>query len=127
MEPITAPFQRLLELISLLSIVSSAGVLGLIVNIVFQHFRAKKNNSGNSNGVVIMLLQQQSETLKNLSANLTTMVALDGQQATILGGIARGIQEIKLDTSKLPAMEKQLQEVETCLAVVKDRLNTGDS
>jgi hypothetical protein len=125
MQPVTVELQKLIELSSMVGAVNTVAVLGLIVNIIFQHFRAKKKNDGNPNAITVMLLQQQSETLKSLTANLTTMVALGGQQANILAGIANGIQEIKLDTSNLPAMGKQLQEIDRCLAVVKDRLEKG--
>jgi hypothetical protein len=125
MEPLTPEFQKLLELIAMLGGVSTLGVLALIVRIFVEGWKKKKNSEGNPGSVTAILLQQQSETLKSLATNLTTMVALDAQQANILASIATGIQELKIDTTSLPAMGKQLQEIQTCLAVVKDRLKDG--
>ena len=125
MQPITPEFQKLLELTAMLGGVSTVGVLALIVRIFVEGWKKKKNSEGNPGTVTAMLLQQQSETLKSLATNLTTMVALNGQQANILSSIAMGMQEIKVDTSNLPAMGNKLQEIDRCLAVVKDRLKDG--
>jgi hypothetical protein len=125
MEPITPPFQALLELISLLSIVSSAGVLGLIVNIFFQYRRAKKNN-GNP-GLSPILQQQNAQTLQKISESIILLTSLQSQQAGILSTLAQNIQNVKTDTSGIPAIAGQIQSIQTCLAVVKDRLSTGGS
>ena len=127
MHPYTAEYQKLLEIGTMLGGVSSVGIIAFIVKAFIDGAKRKKNADDNPNSITVMLLQQQSETLKSLTANLTTMVALDGQQASILSGIASGMQEIKVDTSNLPAMGKQLQDIDRCLAVVKDRLKDGGS
>jgi hypothetical protein len=124
-QALTPEFQKLLELSAMLGGVSTIGIIAFIVKAFIDGSKRKKNGNGNPNTVTVMLLQQQSETLKSLTANLTTMVALDGQQASILASIAKGIQEVKVDTTNLPAIAKQLQDIDRCLAVVKDRLNDG--
>jgi hypothetical protein len=125
MQPLTPDFQKMLEIGSLLGGVSTIGIIAFIVKAFIDGSKRKKDN-GKADEVTVLLLQQQSETLKSLSANLTAMVTLNGMQANILGGIANGIQEIKIDTANLPSVGKQLQEIQTCLAVVKDRLNQGN-
>jgi len=125
MQALTPEYQKLLEIGTLLGGTSTIGIIAFIVKAFIDGAKRKKNADNNPNSITVMLLQQQSETLKSLTSNLTTMVALDSQQANILSSIANGMQEIKVDTSNLPAMGKQLQDIDRCLAVVKDRLKDG--
>jgi hypothetical protein len=124
MQPLTPEFQKMLEIGTLLGGVSTIGIIAFVVK-AFIDGNRKKNGNARTDDVTLLLLQQQSETLKSLVMNQTTMVAIQTQQTNILGTITTNIQEVKINTMAMPSITTQLQNISTCLSVLKDRLAKG--